>query len=241
MTGLAQLRAGVVSAALIGVAVSAPADTPVWREDFRLIPEGWEVRGKPGTDETRFSVPDSTLPDGGLLELEADDSSATLLTKLDSIDLRTAPILRWRWRVTRLPPGADGRNKDRDDQAIAIYVTDGGRFRQHSIAYRWETETPVGTAGWAKYMGGFVQVRWFCLRNRADAERGTFFTEERNVADDFRAAYGFIPKKPVIGIASNSQYTGSKAAAQLDWIELMPRVPVLAPAHGSSTDGASAE
>jgi hypothetical protein len=192
-----------------------------WREDFHGDPKGWEVRERPGVEVTRFRVEPG--PNGeGLLVMEADNASSIYGTHLKHIDLQRTPILRWRWRVRALPPGADGRDPEKDDQAIAIYVSSGGYFRQRSITYRWETTTPVGAHGWARYVGGLVRARWFALRNQDDAKADAFFVEERNVANDFREAFGFVPEGPTISVSSNSQYTGGHAAAELDWIELLP-------------------
>jgi hypothetical protein len=110
---------------------------------------------------------------------------------------------------------------DLDDQAIGIYVGHGSIFRQKTIAYRWETNTPIGSEGEASYAGGIVKTKWIAVRNVQDAT-GAFYVEERNVARDFQRAFGFVPDDITISVVSNSQYTGTSAAAELDWVELVP-------------------
>jgi Protein of unknown function (DUF3047) len=190
-----------------------------WREDFRTQPPGWEIRRKPGAALADFRIEPAKDGHDGALVMIANDQSGMFATSLDHIDLRRTPILRWRWRATVLPTGGDGRVRKRDDQAIAIYVSAGGLFRQRSIAYRWETDTPVGTAGDSSYAAGIVKTKWFALRNAED--KGSFFVEERNVARDFQRAFGFVPEEVNVGVTCNSQYTGTSAAAELDWIELV--------------------
>jgi hypothetical protein len=190
-----------------------------WREDFRTYPAGWEIRRKPGVAVAQFRIAPPSDEHDGALAMTAINQSGMLATKLETVDLRRTPILRWRWRALVLPTGADGRDPKRDDQAIAIYVSTGNVFRQKSIAYRWETETPVGSEGEASYAAGVVKAKWFALRNAKDV--GSFFVEERNVARDFQHAFGFVPEEVNIGVTSNSQYTGTTAAAELDWIELV--------------------
>ncbi|MFN8640185.1 MAG: DUF3047 domain-containing protein [Candidatus Binatia bacterium] len=200
------------------VAVGAWAHQP-WREDFRAPPTGWEIRTVPRTKVTDFRT-DPTGADGtGVLLMEAPDASGTFATQLKGVDLQRTPILRWRWRVKELPTDADGRNPERDDQAIGIYVSYGGILGQRSIAYRWETDTPVGTEGDATYGAGIVKVHWITVRNQQDGT-GQFHVEERNVAADFQRVFGFVPTDPIIAVSSNSQYTESRATAELDWIEL---------------------
>ena len=76
------------------------------------------------------------------------------------------------------------------------------------------------TEGEATYAAGIVKTKWFAVRNKKDV--GSFFVEERNVARDFERAFGFVPEEVNIGVTCNSQYTGTSAAAELDWIELVP-------------------
>jgi len=212
---------------MTGVALAETAskkdNKSVWREDFKTMPAEWVTKLKPGTKPAEFSVTQASGSENGCLNMKADNASATFMIKLKTIDLHKTPILRWRWRVTTFPKGADGRNSKKDDQAIGIYVSHGGFLNQHSIAYRWETETPVKSEGTSSYAAGVVKVKWICLRNKNDGEGKTFFIEERNVAEDFKNAFGYIPDKIGVGVSCNSQYTESQAVAQLDWIELLPK------------------
>jgi hypothetical protein len=214
---------------LAGAAVGDEISAPHWREDFDRQPPGWEVRRKPGAPLCDFHV------ENGMLMMKAANQSGMLATHLAQVDLHQTPILRWRWRATTLPIGGDGRVPERDDQAIAIYVSTGGALRQKSIAYRWETDTPVGTEGEASYAAGIVKTKWIAVRNAKDA--GSFFVEERNVARDFERAFGFVPDEVSIGVTCNSQYTGTSAAAELDWIELsaLPATPAETPTAETPT------
>ena len=199
---------------------------PSWREDFLSVPgsakggapKGWLLKEKPGTKRAVFSVAGNSK-DGSFLHVEADRASASLVTKADSVDLTKTPILRWRWRVTALPEGADGRVMDKDDQAIGIYIGTGGVLNNKSISYRWDTDTPKKAEGSSLYGFGTIKVKWHTLRNKEDAAGGKWFVEERNVAEDFKKAWGFCPGVIYLSVACNSQYTGSRAAADLDWIE----------------------
>lgn len=203
--------------------------TVVWREAFapvpdagkNALPKNWVVQGKPGTLPAVFS----TMIDAGknisFLHMEADRGSASLITNAAGVDLSKTPILRWRWRVMTLPEGADGRVRTKDDQAIGIYVGAGSTFSNKSISYRWDTETPKGSEGNAAYGLGTVKVKWYTLKSKEDAKDGGWFIEERNVAEDFRQAWGFYPDEVYVSVSCNSQYTGSRAAADLGWIEFV--------------------
>jgi hypothetical protein len=201
-----------------------------WVEDFSNFhtknninfPANWTLKSKPGTPISEFSVVRKD-DNNSVLFVKSDRASGTILRDMSGeIDLTKTPVIRWRWKVKSLPPGADGRYDGKDDQAVAIYVGTG-LIRQESIGYRWETETPKGFSGDCSYGAGFVKVKWYCVRNKTDAT-GKWYIEERNVAEDFKNAYGYIPKKFAISVVSNSQYTNSKVEAELHWIEFIPAV-----------------
>ena len=190
-----------------------------WKENFNSghIPKGWKVQGKPGTKQAVFSVQKEN--GDSFLRVEADNASASLMCQIGDIDLDAAPMLKWKWRAVKLPVGADGRNKHKDDQAIGIYVGTGSVISNKSIAYRWDTDAPKGTEGKASYGGGMVKVKWITLRNQKDMHNGKWVEETRNCAEDFKKAWDFIPKRIYLAISSNSQYTGTEAIADLDWVE----------------------
>jgi DUF3047 family protein len=224
------MRTAVLTRAVAAAALSIVlAERPVmlademrsagWREDFHTQPVGWELRRKPGAKVTEFRIEPPAADHDGALLMTAVNASGMFATHLGHIDLHRTPILRWRWRAITLPTGGDGRQRERDDQAIGIYVSTGSSLWQKSIAYRWETETPVGTEGETSYAAGIVKAKWIAVRNAADT--GSFFVEERNVAHDFQRSFGFVPEDVSIAVACNSQYTGTTAVAELDWIELV--------------------
>lgn len=203
------------------------------RISFGVIPPGWSVEGKPFTKASIFEVQNNpAAPGHQWLSVTSEKASASLLSSYPlPVNLNKTPIIRWRWRATVLPPGADGRDPEKDDQVIGLYVSSGSRFRQQSIAYRWETQTPVGSEGTVRYANLFA-VKWFTVRNESHVDGETFFIEERNVAEDFKKTFGSVPDEIGIGISCNSQYTGSKSEAQLDWIEfceLPPQTTALNP------------
>jgi hypothetical protein len=196
-----------------------------WRQDFSSMPDDWEVQGKPFTAKAKFSIEEDPSGTNAWLNMTADKATATFRMKKPlPIDLNKTPIVRWRWRVTTYPTGGDSRNPKTDDQAIGLYFSTGSTFSQKSVAYLWETDTPVGLIGTSVY-ARVVTVQWHSLRNEESSKPDLFYIEERNLAEDFKAAFDMVPDKLGLGVSCNSQYTGTKAAAQLDWIEFLPAQP----------------
>lgn len=220
--------------AIVGYSSLAKKSAKNWREDFNPSahkgkhPSGWEINAtKWGVNKTSFELKsekskikkDFVL---GILKVFAKQATGALFFEpYKMVDLSKTPVLRWRWKVSTFPKGGDGRKSNLDDQAIVIYVGANDWMIKKSIAYRWETETPKGTEGKVDYAGGAVKVKWFCLRNRKSGEN-KWMIEERNIREDFKKAYGFVPKKFVISIGANSQHTKSESLAYIDFIEFIP-------------------
>ena len=198
-----------------------------WIEDFE--PDGhlngdkyvdnWRREGGViFTPKTRFYLKkDTTASLDSVLVIESRKSSAVFACDLsDVVDLNRTPVLRWRWKVKKLPPFGDGRHKKKDDQAVGIYIGSGTAFNQKAISYRWETETPVGH--WGKTLYSNVMNVWFyCLRNKHSG-LDVWYEECRNVRKDFLDKYGYVPDKIALVICGNSQNSKSDALAEIDYI-----------------------
>lgn len=210
-----------------------PKEVVMWSEKFDTVPasgkqpfpKDWRLQKKPGTPSAAFSVEKDKKSGDTYLHMEADKASSSLIAHVGNLDLEKAPFLTWRWKVETLPAGADGRHKEKDDQAIGIYVGTGSPLNSKSVSYRWDTDTPKGAEGNCAYGEGAIKVKWFTLRNAEDAKGNQWFIEKRNIMEDFKSAWGFYPKKIYISVSCNSQYTGTKAVADLDWIEFVASSP----------------
>lgn len=192
----------------------------------KLFPKDWVLKGtKWGVPSTSFYIQKDPQWKQNVLVVDADKSTSTIIYDLsDKVDLKKTPIMRWCWKAQELPAKADGRVKGKDDQVLGIYIGTG-RIKQKSIAYRWETETPKGHIGKISYGGGFVTVKWFCVNNKEDKIQ-KWVTVERNIADDYKKAYGFIPNDFAITIAGNSQYTESHGVGMVAFIEFIEKPTV---------------
>lgn len=221
------LRRVFCLASAIMCMVSFADDTKVsanssWCENFDRaqgngLPVNWAVEGK------KWRVPVTQCKvRNSVLEVVCNRSTGGIAQELKGVDLNRTPIMRWRWRVISFPNNADGRNRKRDDQPVAIYLAmEGGAFSKKSIAYRWEGLTPVGFHGATKY-AGVLTVNYIAMRNQASCKVGEWVTETRNVAEDFKRIYGTVPSRFGISVNGNSQYTKSYTVAEIDFIEFIP-------------------
>ena len=189
-------------------------------DESEKLPEKWVLKGKLFTRKPAYEIVRDK--DGQeALRIDVDRATGTILYDISGI-LQKYPIMRWKWKALSLPKGADGRDSGKDDQVIAVYIG-VGTVSTNSRAYRWETETPKGYTGNVRYGAGMVKVNWTCLRNKTDG-LNKWYTEEVNAAEDLKKICGGkLPEKDVaVSISSNSQYTKSKAAAEIEYIEFLP-------------------
>ncbi|NLF38538.1 DUF3047 domain-containing protein [bacterium] len=214
----------VIVAALL-VTATACAATNVWKTSFTLpegsnagpAPNGWALKG------TSWGIPDSTFSvvrdaDGTpVLHLVSERARGGLMRTAEGVDLNKAPVMRWKWRALVLAPGADGRIADKADQPIEVFVISGGLMSQKCVSYSWQTETPRGASlRYSVFMGAFEDT-WHCIRNKEDGTN-VWYVEERNVAKDFKDAYGFIPDEVAVMAFCKSDKTRTRTEADLAWI-----------------------
>ena len=138
--------------------------------------------------------------------------------------------LAWRWKVDRVVERADLARKDGDDFAARVYVffdvprrdlplatrakfvlvelIYGETLPTAAICYVWDNRHAVGTSAWNPYSD---RVRTVVLRS---GDAGPWRSERRDLAADFRAAFG-ADAPPVTGLAAgnDTDQTGETATA----------------------------
>ena len=194
------------------------------------LPDGWE-RIQPNADvpPTRFRLE----VDGGATVVRADaDRSMAGLSRRLRVDLGQFPYLCWRWKIAAPLAKADLRTRQGDDYAARLYVLfdyDTGRLPlgdrlklgalrglfgldvpAAALNYVWDNRHPVGTVAPNAYTD---RARMWVLRS-GKGEAGRWVKEARNLAADFRRAFGEeAPAAVAVVIASDTDNTGEKATA----------------------------
>jgi hypothetical protein len=180
------------------------------------LPPGWKLAPAPKAERaTRFDL----VADGPdtVLRASAEAAAASLIHPL-RVDPAKTPWLAWRWKVSRVLGRADLARKDGDDYAARVYVffdydpaklpfperaglalartLYGDDLPAAALCYVWDNRAPVGTSAWSAYT---QRVRMVVLES-GPAKAGRWAWEARDVAADFRAAFGEAPP-PVSGVA----------------------------------------
>jgi hypothetical protein len=177
------------------------------------LPGGWRVMSLPRRRAAEVSL--AQEGNGTVLRVRADDAFGTAAITLD----REAGVVSWRWKVDRVLDGARLGTKEGDDFAARVYVSFEipaeeltlaerarlefarllyGDVPSAAICYVWDNRGAKGASMWSPWA---ERVRIIVLRNAGDA--GRWMEEKRDVAADFREAFG-RPAPRMSGIAAGS-------------------------------------
>lgn len=155
--------------------------------------------------------------------IEAKHLNFPLLDK-DGLNIHETPILKWDWRIHKIPEGGDEDSNHMNDVAASIYVVfDTSKiFFQTvpvSIRYTWSSIHPEGSV-FSKLRGR----QRIIVVGTGDENIGKWQTFERNIVEDYRNLFGKNPPgKPIaLLILSASDDTRIHIKADYNNIELHP-------------------
>lgn len=160
------------------------------------------------------------------------EASSSGLTRDITIDPKEYPVVQWRWKVGNLLTTSDVTRKDGDDYPARLYITfayDSSKvsffdktkyeaarllYGQYpplgALNYIWDTKAAKGTIVPNPYTSRAMMI--VVESGAADVNR--WITEERNVYEDYKAAFGEEP--PLISgvaIMTDTDNTGEAATA----------------------------
>jgi len=230
------LAAGIAGAAGDAIVVGAFSSA----RPGGALPPDWEPLLVRGVERrTVYALVESQ--GATVLRAEARASASGLVRRLRATVEKT-PLLKWRWKVANVLGRSDIRRKAGDDFPARVYVLfdypvsrlsfaeragllvaralDGGDVPAATLCYVWDGGAPAGTIFPSAYTR---RVRMIVVESGA-ARVGRWVTVERDVAADFRAAFGEeAPPIAGIAIAADTDNTGESAVAWFGDISLHPR------------------
>ena len=232
VTGAACALVGAVALALRWA--PAIAATPVPPAFSTMTPggtiDGWQpLKPSAKASDTRYSL----VASGGQTVLQADaNSSMSGLIHAVKVDIRQFPLLRWRWKIRAPLKSADMTTKAGDDYAARVYVMFdypasklslatraklklaesiyGQKIPTAALNYVWDNRHPIGTIAPNAYTD---RARMMVLQSGA-GRQGEWVTETRDLAADFKAAFGEdAPDVVAIAVATDTDNTGESTVA----------------------------
>lgn len=172
------------------------------------------------------------------------DASTSGIARALRVDPATHPLLAWRWKVTRVLSKSDLATRAGDDYPARLYVSfdldterlSVGDRMQIGIArmvygtdvpvavlcYVWDRSAPPGTFAPNAYTD---RVRMIVV-DSGPARLGQWVQHERNVAEDFRRAFGLqAPAVTGVIVSTDTDNTGETAETYYGDVSSGPRRP----------------
>lgn len=174
-----------------------------------------------------------TQADGRTVLRGSANGSASLFVSRFQAVMETPVRISWRWKTDALVPGADNRDKKREDAPLRVMVAFDGdhatlpdveqkRFKRAKslsgrtppyalLMYIWSDHLPVNTVIPSAHSS---QVKMLVAASGIKG-LGQWQTVQRNLADDYRHAFGADPG-PIIGVAimTDTDNTRTKAVGE---------------------------
>ena len=233
---------GSVASLALAAAAAASAIAPAPVVQGGRIAPPWHVVTLPQQTQpvTQYSAEKVDGRDAVRVEVQA--SYGNLVHEWPAV---AAPKqLRWAWRLQVPNAAVDLRVKAGDDAAVKVCMSfdlalDRVPFMERQVLKlarsRSGQDLPAATLCWvwgaAEGKGALLpnaysrRVRYIVLRNREDA-LATWFEESRDVAADFRRAFGDeaanVPPLTALIVAGDGDNTGGASVAHVSALRLEP-------------------
>ncbi len=194
------------------------------------LPAGWEA--VPFKDVERFTVYTSVI-DGGrrVIKAESEDAASGIGREM-RVSAHEYPVLEWSWKAEKLVRGSDLLKKEGDDYAARVYVAfdhdksamgffEAFVFRilemlyrrpipRRALSYIWSNNAPAGSIVSNPYT---KRVKMIVVQSGPEGA-GKWHAHQRNVAEDYRAAFGHEPPDiRGIGFLTDTDNTGEHVTA----------------------------
>ena len=229
-------RAARLCLALILLAAFAPRVAEA-TASAELQAQGWREIANPSKAENAYRAG----PEGAI-EVVSNNSVSTLYKPVDA-NLEERPMLTWRWRVEEPAPATDLSVKGEDDCSLAVYV--GFPYDPDQASFLDRLKRPLVESWAGENAPGRVLRYVFCGRHQpgevvespylgsaglmrvlrpAGSPTGQWFTEQVDLAADYRLAFGEEPPDPTqIAIQADTDDTQSASRALVADLAFAPR------------------
>lgn len=192
------------------------------------VPAGWKAYAMSGHLPAAHMA---VVRDGDdeVFSIDADHAAGAIAHVLD---LPAATILSWRWKVNHSVAKADLAKKSGDDFAARVYVFFdvprsrlswlqrlklavvsrrlGHEIPTAALCYVWDNRHRVGTI----WPNAFTDLVRTIVVQSGNAHAGTWQSQRRDLAADFRAAFGrAAPRVTGVALASDTDDTGGHVTA----------------------------
>ena len=155
--------------------------------------------------------------------LAASDQTASALFYKIKLDMDKHPVISWKWNAKKFPakPGSENlKDAKQDDFAARVYIIFPAIFftKSRALEYIWTQDVKEGTISASPYSRNLQLV----VAQSGKGEADEWIYEERDIYNDYKAAFGEEPRYDIGAIAfmTDSDSTKSSAEAFYDDIKI---------------------
>ena len=196
------------------------------------LPSGWREQHVPRATPSELRL----VTDGGTTVLQARSRAAAGAAIHPLRENAEGTALAWRWKIDRVVERANMDTREGDDFAARVYVffdvpldalpfadrwkvrlarlLHGDSLPTAAICYVWDNRHPAGTSRWSPYTD---RVRVVVVESGA-AQAGRWLDERRDLAADFRSAFGSqwtgpVPAITGVAVGNDTDQTAESVTA----------------------------
>jgi len=191
------------------------------------LPETWESMTFSGIDRhTGYTL---IKNDGRTVIKAHSQNAASGLIRFLRIDPTKYPVIQWQWKIDHVLEKGDAKTRQGDDYAARIYVAfafdpdqaswweqarhksaailTGKEVPGSALNYIWANKAPKNSILTNPYISESMMV----AVQSGNIHAGRWITEDRNIVDDYRQAFGRNPPEIIgIGIMTDTDDTGEQ-------------------------------
>ena len=196
----------------------------------QAVPKDFRMVTYPKVKPNQFAL---VLDDGKtVLKVDSSNSAGSMAVPIALLGAQTSTTLQWRWKVDRILEKADMDDKLHDDHSARLYVffdvpleslsfadrtkiklarsISGVEVPTAALIYVWDNKHRVGYTAWSPFTR---QLRKVVLQSGPGAV-GQWRQESRDVAADFKEAFGFdAPAILGISVGNDTDNTDDRVTA----------------------------
>lgn len=149
--------------------------------------QGWKEKSFSGFTEYEFARDDDI---GHTVLTASASASASGLGKKITVNLKQTPFINWSWKIDNRLSGLEEATKAGDDYVARLYVVKSGGallWKTRALNYVWSSSQHKDVM-WPNAFRPKNAIM-MSVRGKEDAT-GQWFTEKRNVYEDFKKAFG---------------------------------------------------
>lgn len=209
------------------------------------LPAGWKqqpLSARKKLTDYKLVQEGGSNGNGSISVLHAHARDAASMLLCDRVpDVQALPVVRWQWKLGRLPSQADNAVSAREDSAARlIFMFDGDRsqlpLRERAVMRMAKSlsgqDMPFATLMWISsavapvgtlMSNAYSRRVQMLVAARAQDGLGRWQSFERNLLQDYRRAFGQAPGRLMAyGVMSDSDNTHSEAEAWYADIRFLP-------------------